>query len=73
MFFPSFYVRHDRSALGTPGRLHHMADEHAGGDGAHAAGDRGDGIYNGLHLVKDRVAGNGALAALARWVSPRPS
>lgn len=39
------------------GSLHHMADEYAGGDGAYAAGNRGDGLHDGLHLLKDGVAG----------------
>ena len=38
-----------------------MADGEAGGDGAHAAGHGSDGLDNGLHLVKGRVARDAAL------------
>ena len=39
-----------------------MADEHAGGNAAHAAGHRGDSVHDGLHFFIDRVSRNGAQA-----------
>src|SRR5574344_589425 len=41
-----------------------MLHQHGGGHAAHAAGNGGDGVHNGLHLVKLRIAGNTAQTAL---------
>ena len=41
-----------------------MLHQHAGGDAAHAAGNGGDGINDGLNLFELGVAGDAALAAL---------
>ena len=41
-----------------------MLHQHAGGDGAHAPGDRGDGIHDGRNFFKAGVAGNAAFCAV---------